>query len=153
MTGDPRTSDEVEALVVDRYLESLLSRQPVDTSGVPPELAASARRLAGALPRFHPSFRFEERLAGRLAEAAATRARGEAGGGALVEFPRRADRTGASGTPDRPVIARPALIGGVLTSAALSVAGAAFVAWRLTHPTDDAAMARAVRAVARARIA
>lgn len=29
MTGDPRTSDEVEALVIDRYLESLLSRQPV----------------------------------------------------------------------------------------------------------------------------
>lgn len=157
MTGDPRTADEIEALVVDRYLESLLSRRPIDTTGVPPELEWTARRIAGALPRFHPSFRFEESLAARLGFAASARARAE-GDGAVVAFPRRPDRVAAAAaattaaTAATAVLARPAFIGGVLTSAALSVAGAAYVAWRLSHPTDDT-MARAIRAVARARTA
>jgi len=43
------------------------------------------------------------------------------------------------------------LVGGALTSAALSIAGAAYVAWRLSHPSA-APMARAVRAVTRARL-
>jgi hypothetical protein len=47
------------------------------------------------------------------------------------------------GDPARPAVddgdpatgrARPYLIGGALTSAAISLAGAAFVAWRLTRP-------------------
>jgi hypothetical protein len=46
---------------------------------------------------------------------------------------------------------RPVLVGGAVTSAALSLAGAAFVAWRLTRgaPTDP--MARAVRLARAAR--
>jgi hypothetical protein len=40
---------------------------------------------------------------------------------------------------------RPLLIGGALTSAALSIAGAALVAWRRTRPARSP-MARAVRA-------
>lgn len=158
MTGDPRTADEIEALVVDRYLESLLSRRPIDTSGVPPELEWTARRLTGALPRFHPSFRFEEALAGRLASVARAHQQAE-GVGSVVAFPRRSDRIGATpatSVPGSPVattvLGRPALIGGVLTSAALSVAGAAYVAWRRSRPADEA-MARAIRAVARARTA
>jgi hypothetical protein len=47
---------------------------------------------------------------------------------------------------------RPLLIGGALTSAALSLAGAAFVAWRLRHEASTP-MARAIRAVARTRLA
>ena len=62
---------DIEAFVVDRYLESLLARQPMDPDGVPDDLAATARRLAGVLPRYHPSFRFEEDLAARLAAVAA----------------------------------------------------------------------------------
>jgi hypothetical protein len=46
---------------------------------------------------------------------------------------------------------RPLLIGGALTSAALSLAGAAYVAWRRTRPPSTP-MARAVRAVARGRL-
>jgi hypothetical protein len=46
---------------------------------------------------------------------------------------------------------RPVVIGSVLTSAALSLAGAAFVAWRRSHASPEAAMARAIRAVARSR--
>ena len=48
-------------------------------------------------------------------------------------------------------LVRPLLIGGALTSAALSLAGAAYVAWRLRRPVGTP-MARAVRAVARTRL-
>ena len=48
-------------------------------------------------------------------------------------------------------IGRPLLIGGALTSAALSIAGAAYVAWRLNRPPGSP-MARAARAVARTRL-
>jgi hypothetical protein len=60
---------------------------------------------------------------------------------------------GPTSSPFRPVVARPLLVGGALTSAALSLAGAAFVAWRLTRgaPTDP--MARAVRSARAARAA
>ena len=104
----------------------------------------TARRLAAALPRYHPSFRFEEALAARLAAIA-----GRVEAGELVELPipgAVADRGEA-----RPAVPHPVVLGGVLTSAALSLAGAAFVAWRRTHPTMDP-MSRAVRAVARARL-
>jgi hypothetical protein len=50
-------------------------------------------------------------------------------------------------TDDRRELPRPLLIGGALTSAAISLAGAAFVAWRLARPGCAASpMARAVRA-------
>ena len=104
----------------------------------------TAGRLAAALPRFHPSFRFEEALAARLAAVA-----GRIEAGELVHLPIRPI------VPHpvvlRAVVPRPVVLGGVLTSAALSLAGAAFVAWRRTHPTMDP-MSRAVRAVARARL-
>jgi hypothetical protein len=51
----------------------------------------------------------------------------------------------------RSALGRPLWIGGALTSAALSLAGAAYLAWRLRRPPNSA-MARAVRAVARARL-
>ena len=54
----------------------------------------------------------------------------------------------------RRVPARPLLIGGALTSAALSIAGAAFVAWRLGRPgRASTPMARAARAIRDARLA
>jgi hypothetical protein len=52
----------------------------------------------------------------------------------------------------RLAIGRPLLIGGALTSAALSIAGMAYVAWRIRHP-QTSPMARAVRAVVRTRLA
>src|SRR5450759_2225887 len=82
MTVLGRDVGEIEALVTDRYLDSLLDRR--DRAGQPdlhslnPAAAldeavrAVSRRLANDLPRFRPSFRFEERLAVRLAEAAAS---------------------------------------------------------------------------------
>ena len=133
---------EIEAFIVDRYLESLLSRRPASTEGVPPDLGATAYRLTVALPRYHPSFRFEEALAARLAAMAA-----RIEGGRLVELPLAVRPAGSS---DRPALGRPVVIGGVLTSAALSIAGAAWVAWhRGRQPVEP--MSRAVRAVARTR--
>jgi hypothetical protein len=143
--GSSGRDGEIEAFVVDRYLESLLARRPVATDGVPAELGATAHRLAAGLPRYHPSFRFEERLAAQLA-AAASRIRA----GELVELPVALGERAPDALPDRPVVGRPVVIGGVLTSAALSLAGAAFVAWRRSHPAA-APMSRAVRSVARTR--
>lgn len=141
----PTGDREVEALIVDRYLEALLARRPADLADLPPSMRASALALHGELPRFHPSFRFEEALAGRLAAAARAAREGadRAQDGALVELVRRPAAA--------PAAVRPVLIGGVLTSAVLSLIGAVYMAWRWTHPSPQAAMARAVRAVARAR--
>jgi hypothetical protein len=199
-------SVEIEALVTDRYLDALLAAAerrapdaPTDPS-LDPGLRAAAVRLRDELVRVHPSFRFEERLARRLAEAAAgMRLAVAAGGeGAILPFPGAADDLlgddalgddllagdppagpprgldplswarlawakrigdpfGGEQLPDaafgtiRSLPRRPLLVGGAVTSAALSLAGAAFVAWRLTRgaPTDP--MARAVRLARAAR--
>jgi hypothetical protein len=204
---------EVEALQTDRYLEALLAAVERRAADVPadatvdPTLRRAARRLRDELVRTHPSFRFEERLARRLADAAvrmrlATAAGGEAEA-ALIPFPtplladpmlaadlanpelaallgvrEAASPTGVEGAagvmaadpvvaspataastprsdalaaPLRPAGPRPLLVGGAVTSAALSLAGAAFVAWRLTRGAPADPMARAVRAARAAR--
>jgi hypothetical protein len=144
VTVGPSARDgEIEAFVVDRYLESLLARGPRDEADVPTDLRTIAELLTAALPRYHPSFRFEDALAARLAAAASARA------GRLIEFPLELGRAVAAGD-ERAVAVHPMVIGGVLTSAALSIAGAAYVAWRRGRPPAHA-MSRAVRAVARAR--
>ena len=141
MTLERSTRDgEIEALVVDRYLESLLARTPRDPSDIPADLRATAGALA-ALPRYHPSFRFVEGLSARLAATAS----GQAVPGDLLAFP-PIDRA----APADPRQVRPVVIGGVLTSAAISLAGAAYVAWRRGRPPADP-MSRTVRAVSRAR--
>jgi hypothetical protein len=141
MTFLDRGSD-VDVLQTDRYLESLLEAdrdavdQPAD-SRLDPVIREVATRLRRHLVPVHPSFRFEERLASRLADAASSM--------------RLAEAAGAEGTPvarpwpidlapfedllgeDVAARARPLIIGGALTSAALSIAGAAFVAWRRTR--------------------
>ncbi len=69
---------------------------------------------------------------------------------ALVELAALVDGSGRD--PDGQLSVRPLLVGGALTSAALSIAGAAYVAWRLSRPGSDP-MARAVRAVSKTRLA
>ena len=179
----PLESVEIEALVTDRYLDALLAaaeRRAPDAPADPsldPALRRAALRLRDELVRVHPSFRFEERLARRLAEAAAgMRLAAAAGGeGAIMPFPGAAgdpragdpragdpltrdpltrdplagDARGAARTFPR----RPLLVGGAVTSAALSLAGAAFVAWRLTRGAPADPMARAVRLARAARAA
>ncbi len=69
---------EVEALLTDHYLASLLAARDRRAQDVPadlrldPELRVVARRLDAELGRVHPSFHFEERLATLLAERAAS---------------------------------------------------------------------------------
>ena len=74
---------EVEALLTDQYLDSLLAardRRALDVPADPrldPAIRVAARRLDTDLARVHPSFRFEERLAAELARrAAVARTRG-----------------------------------------------------------------------------
>jgi hypothetical protein len=175
----------IEALVVDRYLDGLLARRPAAIDDVPNDLVAAAGRLVDELPRHHPSFTFEERLATRLAAAAARIDRADAAvdgdavpgaadagtEAAILIFPARAAdpgrptasldvagahrparALGAARVPGAAHALRPIVIGGMVTSAALSLAGAVFVAWRRSHlPVDP--MVRAVRAVAKARVA
>lgn len=159
-----RDEPEIEALRVDRYLESILvarERGAVAALHDPrldAELRATAERLSSDLVRFHPSFRFEERLARRLADVGgARRLPAAAGAGSSLPQP----LVGTGGGPFDPadlldparlvddddpfgIHARPLLIGGALTSAAISLAGAALVAWRLSRPVHP--MVRAIRA-------
>jgi hypothetical protein len=153
-----RDSHDIDALVSDRYLETLLVAHARGADSAPasieadPLLRLTIARLARDLPRFHPSFRFEEALADRLSEAAVRlRMSGTNDpGSALSILPDGARDIGAREA--WPAVGRPLLIGSALTSAALSLAGAAYLAWRLRRPPASP-MARAVRAVARTRLA
>jgi hypothetical protein len=183
-----RDASSAEALLTDLYLDAILAGRsfrgetaqelsglaglPVSPGAGPstrldPAIRAASERLRHDLVRVHPSFRFEERLAMRLAEAAAQMRIPTAVGaeGHVVPFrvpsgPPTADPLG--GEPlvpgeeladpadlTRPDRSRPLLIGGALTSAALSLAGAAIVAWRWSRPATP--MSRAARAVREAR--
>jgi hypothetical protein len=167
-----RESGDVDALVTDRYLESILAAHargadraplPIDAQ---PALAVrlAAERLAGELPRLHPSFRFEEALSGKLSQAVARMRLPLAAGGGMLNLPLPDPSALAPVAPSRgdvmirfrrdgPLeVGRPLLIGGAITSAAISLAGAAYVAWRITHP-QASPMVRAARAVARTRLA
>ena len=143
-----RQDEEAEALQVDLYLESLLTaREPAARdAGWPPPGAGegAAEVILSRLVRFHPSFRFEEALAGRLR----ARAQGSVGSGALTAFPALRPPVGV-GPPERPVRAgRPVLIAGAIASG-VSLAGAALFAWRAASPSWHP-FARAVRADPRA---
>ncbi|MEX2010663.1 MAG: hypothetical protein WEF51_00345 [Chloroflexota bacterium] len=161
MTLPGRDDAEADALLTDRYLESLLAADDRRAADAPADASLdrsvrdAATRLRRNLVRVHPSFRFEERLAGRLSDVARSmRLAPAAGGGATVAI-RPVDRNmppadfdplaDPDDNDDTTARSRPLLIGGALTSAALSIAGAAFVAWRRTRPARSP-MARAVRA-------
>ena len=152
---------EVDALVTDAYLEALLAGRPIDVDNpkTPRDAVDVAVRLASArlardLPRFHPSFRFEERLAVRLAEAAAMLRLPAAAGAEGVVLPirprrdalhRLSDPSRGGDDDDDVGLSRPLLIGGAMAASAISLAGAAWVAWRRNR-TASSRMARAVRA-------
>jgi len=156
MTLLARDGGEIEALVTDRYLDSLLAGRanPRDTGPIDEAVRLVSRRLAGDLPRFHPSFRFEERLALRLAEAAASMrlpmAAGAERGAAAIPSPLHPFHADPLATPadddidDLDRLDRGVLVGGAV-AASLSLAGAAWLAWRRRAPRRSP-MARAARA-------
>ena len=167
MSFHNRDAIEVEALHTDRYLEALLAQRdrgdpgtgdaddaplaPADVT-VDQAIATVAARLGRDLVRVHPSFRFEERLARRLAGVAAAMHLPAAAGAEgsvvpVIPFPfgPHDDPAADELVPGGTALPRPVLIGGAVASAAISLAGAAFVAWRLGRPGADP-MARAARA-------
>lgn len=132
---------EEEALHADAYIDALLSRsaQPRPLEGALGQpLDSPLQRAIDALarlPRFHPSFAFEESLAARLREAAA----GPIGGLAEVirlPLPARSLPTATAGgsaavaAPTFGGIDRRLLVGGAIASG-VSLAGiAGAIAWR-----------------------
>lgn len=169
MTLFEREGSEVEALLTDRYLERVLARATGGETAGPfdpllnPILRDAAETLRRDLVRVHPSFRFEERLASRIADAAAVLRMPAAAGaeGGVVSIGTvggTVERDDAylfddDGELERRELSRPLLIGGALTSAAISLAGAAWVAWRTRPARRGSAMVRAARAVREARLA
>jgi hypothetical protein len=175
MSPPPGDRAMADAVLTDLYLDALLAARERHATDAPtaadldPAVRAVAARLAADLDRVHPSFRFEERLAARLAEAAARLRLAMAAGAEASSAPSgrgdptgspldQADEIGAWPVEADPVgdsdsrVRRPLLIGGALTSAALSIAGAAaYVAWRRARP-GLTPMARAVRAVGQGRL-
>jgi len=185
----PQDAESVEALVTDQYLDTLLAaadrRPTLGADGVDePDLDARTdglRRagdvLRASLLRVHPSFRFEERLASRLADMAAAGApRAVATGGTrygqVIPFPSAAGAflddpllaavlDGRLDPADEEAVARatglrsparPLIVGGAITSAALSLVGVAWVAWRAARPSGST-MARAAREAHARRLA
>lgn len=132
-------TDEVVRL--DAYVEGVLAGRPagprplLDPADIDPAAGRAADVLARSLVRFHPSFRFEDALAARL------RALGEAMhderpepvvGGPVLAFPGGAG--GSLAPADEPAgpLGRGLLVGGAIASG-LSLAGAAYLAWRRGH--------------------
>jgi hypothetical protein len=165
-TGTPPPGDpeEADVLAADRYLEAILAtgdsagNAMTEQAGLDPETRRAVDAVRRALVRVHPSFRFEERLADRLASMS-----GASAGvpGIVVPFPDRRPAAAPDADPLLPAILagtldpaddrvldldsriaaarRPLLVGGAITSAALSLVGVAWVAWRATRqsPSTD----------------
>jgi hypothetical protein len=136
VTGTP---DDEAAIQLDMYLDRVLAGDAAATGGGPstdrspssavgPDLAYAAALVTHGATRFHPSFRFEERLSARLRDAVVGLDRGVPAPGVVVPF---APDTG----PDR---MRSHHLGGVLVGSVIasgvsiaSLAGAAaVVVWR-----------------------
>ena len=146
-------SDE-DGIQLDTYIDRLLAGPEAGPSAVEAlpaveeGMAETATRLRTELVRFHPSFRFEERLARRLMEVAEAQWRGVLVGREQFAQPvvlaaapgatglRGAGRAGiAEGrhtVPDdrhRGLLVGGAIASGVIASG-VSLAGAGIVAWR-----------------------
>jgi hypothetical protein len=128
-----RRPDDENALQLDLYLDRILAGDAVLEDGwlsgpADEGVARAAVSVADGATRFHPSFRFEERLARRLRDIAVGLDRMPAAGGVLVPF----------GPAVATTRARSRHLGGVLVGSAIasgvsiaSLAGAAaIVAWR-----------------------
>jgi hypothetical protein len=113
---------EEAAIQSDSYIDALLAghaRQPIawPALGSRPEVNVRhvIRLLEHGLPRFHPSFLFEERLAEQLRDAAGAMAAPSGSAGSVTW-----------------AVDRRLLMGGALASG-VSLAGAAVLAWRRRH--------------------
>ena len=131
MTGSPADEGSIQ---LDVYLDRMLAGEALGADDWAPsdptdtDLAVTAALVADGATRFHPSFRFEERLAGRLRDEGSGIDRATEGRGVIVPF--------APGSAM--ARARSRRVGGVLVGSAIasgvsiaSIAGAAaLVVWR-----------------------
>lgn len=129
-----RLGQEEEALQTDAYIDALLAghahgqlRLAPDALGPGQTTLSVIALLDEGLPRFHPSFIFEQALAARLRAAALGLPEHDGLlGDAVIHLP-----VGAAGLPQSIVIAdRRLLLGGAIASG-VSLAGAAVFAWRM----------------------
>ena len=137
---------EDEALASDSYLEMLLGAgsrahlggphpaalgrawpAPAEDAWLAPDLEHAAQVLRQSLVRLHPSFRFEEALAGRLARAWTASGDRPARSSVTPLFPVPAPSPDADWPVERR--ARGLLLGGAIASG-VSLAGAAYYVWR-----------------------
>ena len=134
-------SPDEELVQVDRYLDALLASRfalgEVSEPEVDEELRAAAVAIQRVLPRFHPSFAFEERLARRFRSA-------QPSVGTVVAFLPRTPATTADGES---VAGRQPRLAGVLLGSAIasgvsiagvSIAGVALIARRRGKSTVTA---------------
>jgi len=159
---------EREALRTERYVDELMAAPDRGAADAPadaeadPRVLGAARVLRSDLTRVHPSFRFEEALAERLAAAASGRSATITElPGPVAEADAIADRdTAVPGSAWRAILppaafrripevaarpSRPLIVGGVgVASAAISI-GAVYVAWRHSRPSSGR-MSKAARA-------
>jgi hypothetical protein len=140
----PRATDD-GAVQADTYIDALLAAHrhalvplTVEADAVTPLETQPAVRevihlLERGLPRFHPSFLFEEWLAEQLRGTASLRARAVDGAGRFSDVIPIAVIKRADGERERlPAWAlrdRRLLVGGAIASG-VSIAGAAVIAWR-----------------------
>ena len=125
-----------EVLQSDVYLERLLDAHgraprtvPRDTDALDPQIRHTATALDRTLIRFHPSFRFEESLAGRLRAAADTMLGDDRPMGVTVPFPFSPRTTERAADEGREAVNR-LLVGGAIASGVSLAGAAAWVAWR-----------------------
>jgi hypothetical protein len=155
----------------ERFLDGLMEAEERGATDAPmdvdldPAVLFAARELRADLVRAHPSFRFEEGLASRLAQTAGRMSNSghhsqPGRSGSMTSFEARrtveigsarraADQTQPEPAPPRPTLhsrsSRPLVVGGVgVASAAISI-GAVYVAWRWSRASKTP-MVRAVRA-------
>jgi hypothetical protein len=165
-----------DARRTERYLDGLMAADERRANETPmdldldPAIGMAARQLRADLVRVHPSFRFDDALAARLAAAAARMQAGlpaespvaVSAPATIAAFPGLAgpadsfsgsaaklSRSAAAALGRLPDVTaqsrRPLIVGGVgVASAAISL-GAVYVAWRHSHPASGR-MSRAVRA-------
>ena len=129
----PETDDA--AIQADAYIDALLTghaRSPVAVAGDAtrgplggqPGVRDAIRLLEKGLPRFHPSFLFEQWLADQLRRQSETGAIGEGSGRIVPIAVIRAQGASSGRIPDKKL-----LVGGAIASG-VSIAGAAMFAWR-----------------------
>jgi hypothetical protein len=121
------TAGREEALRLEAYLDSTEVRGPRDgahADALDPDLRRAIEALRAGLLRAHPSFRFVEELATRLArEADALLGVSPRATAQVVAFP------AAAGGANAARVQRGTLVRGAISG--VSIAGVAIVAWRI----------------------